>query len=140
MYCLLISFHILLFLHYEKTNRTTHSTLLMSFSAPSWHCFLHALHESLPSALPLKSVEVRQALQYLTLFLPILKNYLKALAFLIQQHLFILICLLLDSTHSLGHTSTGMRFSCIYFSVPVLFIYPFSFTCVQLAFPQNVLC
>lgn len=27
----------------------------MSFSAPFWHCFLHALHESLLSALSLKS-------------------------------------------------------------------------------------
>lgn len=53
-------------------------------------------------------MEVRQASQYPTLFLPILKNYLKPLAFLIQEDLFILICLLLDSTHSLGRISTGM--------------------------------
>jgi len=68
-------------------------------------------------------VEARQALQYLTLFLTVLKNVLKPLACLVQEDLFISICLLHDSTHNLGHISTGVRFTRIYFSVPVQFIH-----------------
>lgn len=82
---------------------------------------------------------MRQASQYLTLFVSVLKSHLKPLVFLIQQDLFLLIFLMLDSTDSLEHISSGMRFSCSSFSVPVLFIYlawiyP---TCVWLVFPQN---
>lgn len=36
---------------FENTNnRTTHSTLLVPFSAPPWPCFLRDLHQSLGSA------------------------------------------------------------------------------------------